>query len=110
MAGSQVSAKVALPRKRGSPPAASDCPGSQNLASPLMASPLRARSASAPPSAATACLTRSPVSFCASAGCAMLAPSDRAATEQTYPYHAYFVRSLFMAVPPVVLCLDLKVF
>ena len=80
---SQVVAKVASPRKRGSPPAANDCPGSQNFASPLMAMPLSARSASAPPCAFTACATRS-LGFCASAGCAWLTPSSNAAEINAY--------------------------
>ena len=42
LARSQVIAKVASPRKRGSPPAANDCPGSQNLASPLIGEALQA--------------------------------------------------------------------
>src|SRR5882724_5817334 len=62
----------------GSPPATFDCPGSQYLASPLMETVLSARSASAPPSAFTASLTRL-FTACAAAGCNWLIASSKAA-------------------------------
>src|SRR5579862_3248739 len=58
-----------------------------------MESDLRPRNASAPPSAATACLTRS-TDFCARAGCARLAASSRAAIGKRYR----------MVGPPLTLC------
>src|SRR5258708_8925457 len=57
---SEVVVKVVSPRKRGSPSALYDCPGSQCFASPLIEMPFSAFNASAPPSAAIAALTRSP--------------------------------------------------
>src|SRR5215831_7087553 len=84
---SQVIVNVASPRKRGSPPAFSDCSGSQNLASPLMTSPFKARKASAPPCAAIACLTRLLAPFCANTGCAWLIAKSSAATID----RAYFI-------------------
>src|SRR3984893_5193850 len=97
LARSQLIAKVASPRKRGSPPAANDCPGSQNLASPLTARLFNPRSASAPPSAATACLTRSPGLFWASAGGSWPVASSSAAIDKAY----------FMAAPPLSCCRSL---
>jgi hypothetical protein len=51
---SQTMVSVVLPRKRGSPPAVFDCPGSVCVASALIESALSARRASAPPCAAIA--------------------------------------------------------
>ena len=76
-ARSQVTSKVASPRKRGSPPGAKDCPGSQNLASPLMARLFNPRS-SAPPCAATACFIRLSALPWANAGCCWLIASSNA--------------------------------
>src|SRR5262245_49331063 len=87
LARSQVIVNVASSSNFGSPPATFDCPGSQNLASPLMASPFKARKASAPPSAAIACLTRLLAPFCANDGCAWLMAKSSAATID----RAYFI-------------------
>src|SRR3984957_349020 len=56
---STVAGKLGSPGERGSPPALPACPRSPCFASPLMARPLSDLSASAPPSAVTAALTRS---------------------------------------------------
>src|SRR5580704_16756938 len=98
LARSHVIAKVASPRKRASPPDANDCPGSQNLASPLIARLFKARSASAPPSAATACLTRSPGLLCARADCSGQPASSSAAIDKACLMGAppYFVVRLYV--------------
>src|SRR5438067_2053549 len=85
LARSQVIVKVASSSNFGSPPATFDCPGSQNLASPLIASPFKARKASAPPSAAIACLTRLLAPFCANDGCTwLMAKSSAAEIDKAY--------------------------
>src|SRR5205085_660266 len=60
--------------------------------SALMLSPFKARSASAPPSAAMAWLTRLLPFFCAMAGCAWTKPSSSAAD---------IAKAYFIAIPPV---------
>src|SRR5438046_10284469 len=85
LARSRLIVKVASSSNFGSRPATVDCPGSQNLASPLMASPFKARKASAPPSAAIACLTRLLAPFCANDGCAwLMAKSNAAEIDKVY--------------------------
>src|SRR3984893_17353067 len=91
LARSQVIKNVASPRKRGAPAAASDCPGSQNLASPLTARLFNPRSASAPPSAAMACLMRSPGLLWARAGGTAALASNKAVMDKVY----------FMGAPPL---------
>src|SRR5947209_2291289 len=80
----------------GSLPATLDWPGSQYFASPVMVIALRLRSASAPPSALTASLTRLWTGAgrwlgCAEAGCDWHSTSSNAAEMD---------RACFMRLPP----------
>src|SRR5262249_40107952 len=88
LATSALSVKLESPRKRDSPLTLLDWPGSQCLAVPFETLVLSARSASAPPSASTACLTRS-VGAWADAGCAWPTAMHRAADSRS----AYFMQS-----------------
>src|SRR5436190_22206561 len=99
---SAVNVKPESPRKRDSPLTLLDWPGSQCLAVPFETLVLSARSASAPPSASTACLTRSAGAW-ADAGCAWPTAAHRAADSRS----AYFMQSslddfrkLGLVVPP----------
>src|SRR3954447_16722353 len=87
-ATSAVSVKLESPRKRDSPLTLLDWPGSQCLAVPFDTLVLSARSASAPPSASTACLTRSAGAW-ADAGCTWPTATHRAADSRS----AYLMQS-----------------
>src|SRR5712664_3186960 len=87
LATSPLTVNFESPRNRDSPLTLLDWPGSQYLASPFPTRVLTARSASAPPCASTACLTRSSGPDCADAGCAWLTASSSAAEIM----QAYFI-------------------
>src|SRR5262249_10866687 len=88
-ATSALNVKFESPRKRDSPLTLLDWPGSQCLAVPFDTLVLSARSASAPPSASTACLTRS-AGLWADDGWTWLKVRQRAADSN----NAYFIALL----------------